>query len=230
MSDYIAPTLEQSTSTSIAVLRDRHRGETCYVIGKGPSLANLRYTDIGPGVVITLNEAIVPVQQLGLPQPIYAFQLDGAAMPDPDVTPRPCGTCAELGWKRPPVVDPYPGIAVVFLRHFSSWCLHLRPNRYVIDQEFYQEPSTPSVLQAIAFARFIGATSLVMVAFDHLVTGDSSYFEQKIYTDSEMARLRRNLELTRPFALDALDRFGPHSYLLPAKRGEVQQLNIEEAA
>ncbi len=41
VSEYIPPTLEQSRSMSIAPLKDRHKGETCYIIGKGPSLGRL---------------------------------------------------------------------------------------------------------------------------------------------------------------------------------------------
>lgn len=227
---YIPPTLEESGSQGIAVLRDRHRGETAYLIGKGPSLANLCADMIGPGPVITLNQAVLVVQTLGLPNRVYAMQLDGMETEDPDTIPRPCDTCHLVGWKRPPVVDPYPGIATVFLRHFSSWCLHGRPNRYVIDKEFYPEPSTPSVLQAIGLARWMGAGSIVMVAFDHLATGDAGYFDEAAYPPETIARMRRNLELTRPFALDALDRFGPYSFMQPPRRGAEQTLRIEEAA
>ncbi len=125
---YQPPTLEESGSVSIAPLKRKHAGTCAYIIGKGPSLMHLRAQDIGPGPVIVLNEAVAIVQQLGLPNPVYSMQKDGCMTEDPFTIPRPCGTCAPLGWQRAPVINPLPGIAVVFSQHLSSWCLHGRLN------------------------------------------------------------------------------------------------------
>jgi len=58
-------------------LKDRHKGETCWIIGKGPSLFNLKREDVGDGPIIALYEAIVPIEILGFPNPLYALQKDG---------------------------------------------------------------------------------------------------------------------------------------------------------
>lgn len=214
---YTPPSLEESGSQSIAVLRDRHRGEQAYVVGKGPSLARIRASDFGPGPVIVLNEAILNVQTLGLPNHVYSLQRDGCTTEDQYTIARPCGSCEPLGWQRNPVVNPYPGIAVVFSQYLSSWCLHGRANRFVMTDEemgFPGQPFTMSVLEAIPFARWLGAASIVMVAFDSLTTGDLGYGDFT-YEPEAMAVARANLEWVRPRVMAALEAVGPHSFFTP---------------
>lgn len=214
---YVPPTLEESGSVGIAVLRDRHKGLPAYIVGKGPSLANVRASDFAPGCpVIVLNEAILAIQVLGLPNPIYSMQRDGCVTEDQYNIPRPCGSCAPLGWIRPPLIDPYPGIAVVFSQYLSSWCMHGRGNRYVMSDDEMGYPGgthTMSVLTAIPFATLLGATSIVMVSFDSLVNGDLGYAFQ--YGDAEMEVLRANLEWVRPRVHAALEQVGPYSFFTP---------------
>ncbi len=55
------------------VLADKHLDMTGYVVGKGPSLDHLSHHDF-PGTkepIFVLNEAIQPVQELMLPNPVY---------------------------------------------------------------------------------------------------------------------------------------------------------------
>ncbi len=215
---YMPPSFEQSQSVSIAPLKDKHPGSTAYIIGKGPSLQHLKYSDIGPGPVLALNEAIATVQVLGLPNQIYALQKDGCVTEDQDHIPRPCGSCAPLGWQRFPVINPYPGITTIFSQYLSSWCLHGRPNRYVFtDAElgYGDYPHTMSVLEAIPFAKHLGAAAIVMVCFDHLVTGDDGYDPAHCFGEAALARARDNLAWVKPRALAALNAFGPHSFFTP---------------
>ena len=48
-----------------------------WIVGKGPSLRYLRAEHFGPGPVITLNQAIQHVEELGLQNKIYSLQKDG---------------------------------------------------------------------------------------------------------------------------------------------------------
>ncbi len=214
---YIPPTLEASGSVGIDVLRGRHPGSLAYIVGKGPSLANVLAADFAPGApVIVLNEAIAAIQVLGLPNQIYSMQRDGCVTEDQEHIARPCGSCEALGWIRPPLIDPYPGIAVVFSQYLSSWCMHGRANRFVMTDDEMGYPGgthTMSVLTAIPFAKHLGATSIVMISFDSLTSGDLGYaFE---YGDAEMEVLRSNLEWVRPRVLAALEAVGPHSFFTP---------------
>ncbi len=214
---YTPPTLAESGSVSISKLKGKHAGSCAYVVGKGPSLMHLRAQDIGPGPVIVLNEAISIVQQLGLPNPIYSMQKDGCMTEDPFTIPRPCGTCEQFGWKRAPLIDPLPGIAVVFAQHLSSWCLHDRPNRYVFTDEelgYGQNPLTMSVLESIPFAAHLGATSIVMVSFDHL-THDETNYAEPFAEGSTDAIAQRSLATVKPQVLASLRAFGPHSFFTP---------------
>lgn len=214
---YTPPTLEESGSASIAKLKGKHAGTCAYIVGKGPSLMHVRAHDIGPGPVIVLNEAITIMQQLGLPNQLYSMQKDGCATEDQDTIPRPCGSCEPLGWKRDPVIDPMPGIAVVFSQHLSSWCLHGRPNRFVFTDEelgYGHNPLTMSVLESIPFAAHLGATSIVMVAFDHLTHGETNYADP-FAEGSTDAKAQSSLVAVKPQVLESLRKFGPHSFFTP---------------
>ena len=225
---YVPPSLERSGSVSIAPLKNRHPGQTCYIVGKGPSLERLRAHHFGPGPVLVINETIRLIQTMGLPNQVYSMQKDGCMTADPHNQPRPCSTCQAHGWKRPPVTDPYPGIAVLFSQHFSSWCLHGRPNRFVFtDAElgYAGYPGTMSTLEAIHLALHLGAAHVVMMCFDSLVTGNT---DTLVYMDGERATLnyaeadiaadldemRYNLEWLKPRARAALAHI-PHSFFTP---------------
>jgi len=213
---YTAPTLEESGSVSIALLKDRHKDQIAYIVGKGPSIQYLRASDFGPGPVITLNEAIAQVQILGLPNHIYSMQKDGCVTADQNTIPRPCGSCAQFGWKRDPVIDPFPGIATIFSQHLSSWCLHGRRNRYVFTDEelgYAGYPFTMSVLEAIPFAKHMGAVAITMVCCDYLVTGDDSY--NMNYTDEALKLAQSNLAWVKPRVIESLKNFGPHAFYVP---------------
>lgn len=225
---YVPPSLERSGSVSIAPLKNKHWNEVCYIIGKGTSLANLRAHHFGPGPVLVLNESIRYVQTLGLPNQVYSMQKDGCMTEDPHNIPRPCGSCEAHGWKRSPVFDPFPGIAVIFAQHLSSWCLHGRPNRYVFtDAELGYEgfPMTMSILEAIPLARHMGAAHLVMMCFDSMTHGDLETLEctddhqfavdykgSSVYANVE--EMHHNLKWVRPHVLNALKGI-PHSYFTP---------------
>lgn len=223
MSDYVPPTFERSGSVSIAPLRDRHKGQQAFIVGKGPSLANIRFSDFGPGPVITLNQAVEVVQVLGLPNQIYAWQKDGCTTEDPYTIPRPCDSCEAFGWQRPTVVNPFPGVATIFTQHLSSWCLHGRANRYVATDEelgYGGYPLTMSVLEVIPFAKHLGATSITMMCFDSLVSGDLGYFEEGQYTEKEIETMRYNLEWVKPRVIASLEAVGAYSFFLPPERSQ----------
>lgn len=216
---YVPPTLQESGSVGIEGLRGKFAGHTGYIVGKGPSLARVRASDFEtPGFVVAINESILTMQNLGLPMQIFAMQKEGCEARDENGA-RPCGSCAPFGWKRAPLVDPYPGIATLFNRHLASWCLHGRPNRYVYDQADLGLPDYPhimSVLDAIPFARFLGAERLVMVAFDSITMGVMTNVDDERYTEEQRDVIRSNLEWQVPRLLDALKPI-PHTFLTPGR-------------
>ena len=58
----------------IRVLWDNHKGETGYIVGKGPSLLKLRAEHFEDGPIIAINQAIQHVEALGLENKVYALQ------------------------------------------------------------------------------------------------------------------------------------------------------------
>lgn len=61
------------------MIRNRHRGETAWVVGKGPSLLRLRAQDIGAGPIFAINHAILRVREFHLPNVTYTTQKDAGS-------------------------------------------------------------------------------------------------------------------------------------------------------
>jgi hypothetical protein len=65
-----------------------HQNETCWIIGKGPSLEKLTKRHIGKGPVIAINESVVKVVSLNLKNLIYFmhkdFDLEPCIIENPD--------------------------------------------------------------------------------------------------------------------------------------------------
>jgi len=61
-------------------LKDRHKGETAWIIGKGLSLRFLKKSDFGEGPVIAIYEALIPIETMRLPNPLYSLQKDGGRL------------------------------------------------------------------------------------------------------------------------------------------------------
>ncbi len=216
---YVAPSYEATGSVPIAGLKDRHLGATAYVVGKGRSLSHLTAKDFGPGIIITINQAIAVVDAFGLSQPIYALQKDGCAQFGEIC---PCATCGPRGWRRDPILNPSPAVTVLFHQLLSPWCLHDRPNRYTyLDADFgHTDIATMSVLDAIALAHHLGASSIVMLCFDHLATGDARYADAYApTTPAEVDFAQTALDTVKPQALAALQAFGPHTFVVPHAEG-----------
>jgi hypothetical protein len=60
----------------ISELSGLYTGLPLWVVGRGPSLGNLRAEHFEDGPVIAINQAIEVVEALGLDNPVYAMQKD----------------------------------------------------------------------------------------------------------------------------------------------------------
>lgn len=153
----------------IAALRDAYAGQTCYVVGKGPSLLHLTAEHFGqPGPIITLNQAIRKVQALGLSNPIMSMQKDGAY---PFVCGAPCPNCPDVGIN---MVRPADGALLLVSKANSEHCFADYRPRYTFDTEvdFGLRSTMPSGAVAVCLAELLGCTALVFVAMDACTTGD----------------------------------------------------------
>jgi hypothetical protein len=137
-------------------LRDLYQGQTAWIVGKGPSLKCLRAEHFGAGPVITINESILIVQDLGLPNPIYSMQKDGDA---------------GIG----KAVYPHPDIPVILQRPgYSERNLPDHPLRMWVspEQDFGLLHTEMSVRLCIGIAKLMGCVKIVFVCCDSLVNGD----------------------------------------------------------
>jgi hypothetical protein len=159
----------------VNTLRGRHAGQTAVIVGKGPSLLSLTSEDFPPGaVVITLNQAIVQVRTLGLPNACYLMEKDGCIRHDNRaVLPLGCiadGAMTDHGDMIAPLDDETLLLSVAE----SSVCYRDHPYRYLFDVEadFGLVWWTMSAPIAVRIAEVMGCTELVMLGHDAYTSGD----------------------------------------------------------
>lgn len=147
-------------------LRGVHTGETAWIVGKGPSLMNLRAGHFGAGPVIAMNAAIMIVQALGLPNPLYAMQKDGCSH-------QPC-VCRPRGDQ--PALVILKESTVLFLQRpgFSERCFPMHANVIFVqpEKELQLPTHAMSIRMCAAIARLMGCSKIVFVACDSLANGD----------------------------------------------------------
>jgi hypothetical protein len=144
----------------VETLRGKHPGETCWIVGKGPSLEHLKAEHIGEGPVIAINQAILSVDRLGLPNAVYSMQKDANG-------PYRMGK----SW-----VEPLPGDTLLVHRPESSWfCFPGHKPRVEWDntEHFGLVWCCPSITSAIEMAWWYGCDSVVLLCMDASVNGDS---------------------------------------------------------
>lgn len=165
-------------------LKDKHLGETCWIVGKGKSLRNLKRGDIGDGPVIAIYEAIIPVEHLLFPNELYCLEKDGGQLkreplsPNPECDIRDCDNCMGVV---------LPRRASVLLHDAEArYCFLDYPRRYVFTlEEIGLEKNEFSLVCAIKIAEFMGCKKLMFVSCDAHAIGDNRnclpLFDQSYY-------------------------------------------------
>jgi len=133
-------------------LKGLYAGKPCYIVGKGPSLDHLKPSDLGDGPVIAINESVHQVEKLvPCPEDLYLMQQDTG-------------------------INCRPKVAVPLLYFYIK---HLYPEikqRFVFtDTDFGRQRHGLTVLVAIACAKYMGCTSIVLVSFDACVNKQTGY-------------------------------------------------------
>ena len=148
----------------IALLTDRHAGETATIVGRGPSLLRLWGEDFEPGPVIVLNAAIRVTRELHLPNPVYSMQKDGCGI----LRRHRCATGPRMTQPEPPEV------LIVHSREAPRCFVDYSP-RYEFDNpvDFGLNPRSPSSPSAVAIAALMGCKRIVLLAHDASTTGDT---------------------------------------------------------
>jgi len=159
-------------------LKNKHKNQTAWIIGSGPSLEHLTQEDIGDGPVITLNTAIIAVEPLNLSNPVYSMQKDGGSKRrrstanggdnlSPDCDHRSeCGV--ECG------VLTMPKKATLLLHDLESkYCFSDYHDRYVLNlKELGLPKNVFSLIFAVKAAQYMGCDDFKFISCDAHTIGD----------------------------------------------------------
>jgi hypothetical protein len=183
-------------------LKNKHKGQQVWIIGKGPSLQYLRKEDIGDGIVIALNQAIVPVESLGLPNVVYSMQKDGGdrrhfrednLCPDCDYSNDCEDKCGNMV---------RPKSAILLLHDVESkYCYPDYPERHVLNLEKLGLPANVfSLVFAIKTAQFMGCTKINLVSCDaHAGENADMYVPGKGVIEKEHSPYRFQADVLKYF-------------------------------
>lgn len=167
------------SAVGIESLRDKHKGETVWIIGKGPSLEYLRKEDVGTGLVIALNESIIKIESLGLDNVVYSMQKDGGDKRDytPDNLSPVCeyrGMCED---RCGDMVRPKKRAALLLHEHESKYCYEDYEPRYIFDFRSLGLPHNDfSMICAVKIAQLMGCASIRFVCCDYYTNGNCDIY------------------------------------------------------
>lgn len=181
---------------TIQVLRGKDKGATGYIVGKGPSVLSLKADAFGNGPIITLNEAMVAVEELGLENTIYAMQKDGCLE---HLHGRNKGfqCLCDCPHDRTPQINggrPKKAPLLLHLRE-SVHCFPDYSEKYLFDtgDDFGIRWDTPSIVCAIECLKLLGVSHIKLLCCDsyfgeiltaHTGTGEWSLELQQPAIDS----------------------------------------------
>ena len=180
-------------------LKHKHPGETCWIVGKGPSLRYLRAEHFGEGPIIALNDAIAAVQEINLTNPMYSLQKDGDEQH---------------------MLKPYDEIILILqdTPGYSRDWFPEHPVRILVDpinELGFDHVQVLVPRMAIEIAKQMGCTALKMMCCDSLVTGALETFDPRT-GEAQVTGAARWYKATRKFILDDLKMI-PHEFILPRK-------------
>jgi hypothetical protein len=157
----------------IDVLKYIHKGETCYIVGTGPSIGKLTAADFADGFVIAINSAISMIESLDLAIPVYSQYKDGN-YPEQQCTFVTCENCVKG--------QPAPVRATLLLHFYHAFnCFPDYEPKYYFSNPYYGLAVNDfSQKSAIRNAELMGAANLVFYGFDSITPGDCSKFTGQI--------------------------------------------------
>ena len=132
-------------AATITSLTNAYKGQTCWIVGSGPSLRWLKDTDFEDGPVIAVNYATQIVETLNLTNPVYSMQKDHHYFD-----------------------SRYPTIAHIHESGKDGW------GDYVFDNpmDFDLAWNIPSLVSATSIANLWGCTRCVYLCCDAVTKGD----------------------------------------------------------
>ena len=184
---------------AVEFLKDRYTGQTCSIVGKGPSLKYLRTEHIRPGPVIVLNEAIIHVQKCDLSNDIYSMQKDGGM---------------SRGGYDGSMVQPLEHIWLILQLQYSSQWFPDHPKRLIVDPiiDFHMLVTEMSIRIVLQLAKIMGCSKINLICCDSLVNGDLRHFTRDGVISSGSGNYL--YEYVRPLVLKDLKDI-EHEFILP---------------
>ena len=161
----------------IEEFRDIYKDHTIWVVGKGPSLQYLTSAHIGSGPVITINEALIKIEELDLPNPIYSMQKDGGdrrqyKYSNPLILKPDCDYKSNCGDKCGNMYKPKKGATLLVHKHESFYCFADYSPRYVFDWvKLGLKCNRFSLVIAIRIGILMGCKKFCFISFDAHTTG-----------------------------------------------------------
>ncbi|MCK4819049.1 hypothetical protein KA005_24965 [bacterium] len=207
------------SETMMKKFRNLYKGETMWIIGKGPSLQYLTKEDIGSGPIIAINESIIKIEELDLPNPVFSMQKDGgnrkrhrrqrSLVPDCDYTPNCGDRCGGM-------VRPKKGATLLVHRHESLYCFPDYSPRYVFDWKELGLPKNRfSQILAIKIGLLMGCTNFRFVSFDVHINGSiETYIPDRGITGS-VTGYRGHVWKIKPYLTELNSQDHHYKWIIP---------------
>jgi len=153
----------------ITDLKDKHKGQTAWIVGLGPSLQYLTGGHIGSGIIIAMNESIYKVQSLKISNKIYSLQKHG------------CGVKTPHDACKVDMFRPKAGTPVLIHEPEGAECLRDYPDRYLFNNslELKLKPNELSSITAVRIAQFMGCDKIRFVCHDNSVNNNFTRLQPK---------------------------------------------------
>jgi len=146
----------------ISDFKNKHLGQTAYIVGRGPSILSLGATDIGNGFVIAINQAIAQIDKLNISNTVYSMYSYGCEIYPKEEKQKihKCEREISLPVNAPILIDDTPGE--------GNNCLLDYPKRYsyLAQADLGISNILASGATSIFIAKYLGATEIKMLCFD----------------------------------------------------------------
>jgi len=156
-------------------LKNKHQNQTCQIIGKGPSLKYLTEQHIDDGPIITINDAIISVQELNMLNKVYSLQKDGGIKrrgKTAGTLTADCDYRGQCGNHCGAMVRPKHA-GLILHQHESRYCFEDYPERYVFSlQELDLKHNENSITCALMLAKYMGCDKVRLLCCDVHANGN----------------------------------------------------------
>lgn len=137
--------------------RDKYQGQTCYIIGKGPSLDALRASDFKTnGPILCVNDSVKKINKLNhWAQPTFVLQQDATLREECRPNHEDC--------------------VIIVAPQSRAWYTDHKKRVIMVPEALGAQHAGPSVIVAICIAELLGCSKLVLISFDAATHKECDY-------------------------------------------------------